>query len=404
MLNANVFRKKKADLDALQDVEDGWGGEDLPADTRVVLAEEQPFVDLPKHTAVTYAPGAESYRPEAEERVVQVDTSPDMAALEAARGEDVDAFNSRVREMALRQLVGSITRTAPADAVTPLGTSEKDLRAQMAQRRADALRELEMGNEKTRADTYAAQVRGGFEGNASKTDRLKTQQELEREKLDEQKRRAMADEDLRSRALDFKERMGSKPKAVKPAPGPKPMDVSGLPYGWEVPTDSTTTRQQREKFAGTVQSAEKMRGLTSQMRKLLTETGGGRYLPGEARTKVSQLATLIQLEAKNVAELGALSGPDMALMNAVASNPTALDSVVRDIPALLDGLDGWAENSIQAGASTLGARKKGAGAPAAATPAADGDVTLVDDSGAEFDVPAAKVDAILKAKPNLRRK
>jgi hypothetical protein len=33
-----------------------------------------------------------------------------------------------------------------------------------------------------------------------------------------------------------------------------------------------------------------------------------------------------------------------------------------------------------------------------------GTVTLVDDSGTEFDVDAAKVDAILKAKPNLKRK
>lgn len=353
---------------ALEELE-GWGGEDLPSDTRVVLAEEVPGVDLPPRTVVTYAPGAEPYRPEAEPRVVEVGDSPEDEALRAARNEDIDAFNARAREMAFRQLVGGITRTGVPEAVTPLGTAEKDMRARLQQQRADALRELEMQNEAKRAAAYDSSVRFQQERELGRSKRAEDEGTLRRSKEQRLAEDRDAERLLRERALDLKERALNKPPKAPKADKPKEFDESGMPYGWQLAPDSKATRQQREKFAGTVQSAEKMRGLTAQMRKLLASTGGGRYLPGEAKTKVSQLATLIQLEAKNVAELGALSGPDMALMNAVAANPTAIDSLVKDIPSLLDGLDSWSENSIQASASTVGAQRKGSGAAAAPTAA-----------------------------------
>lgn len=151
------------------------------------------------------------------------------------------------------------------------------------------------------------------------------------------------------------------PKAPK---GPSSKSLEGLPAEWELLPDSTSSKIQREKFAGVVQSSKKMQGLTSQMRDMLKGAGASRILPGSAKTRIGQLATQLQIEAKNVAELGALSGPDMALMNAIAADPTKVDSFVKDIPALLDGLDAWGNNSVKAGEETIGARRRGGSAAA----------------------------------------
>lgn len=74
--------------------------------------------------------------------------------LAAARGEDVGAFNDRATETALRQIVAGITRTKAPDAVTQLGTGEKDLLGRRRQAQVDALRQLEAGNNAARTEAY----------------------------------------------------------------------------------------------------------------------------------------------------------------------------------------------------------------------------------------------------------
>jgi hypothetical protein len=137
-----------------------------------------------------------------------------------------------------------------------------------------------------------------------------------------------------------------------------------MPAGWEgAPTSS---KIQREDFAKAVGSSAKMKGLTKQMRALLAEAGASRVLPGQTRNRIKQLATQIQIEAKNVAELGALSGPDMALMEAIAADPSQVSSFMKDTTGLLDGLDSWGDNAVSAKAETIGATRKGAGGAGAA--------------------------------------
>ena len=145
--------------------------------------------------------------------------------------------------------------------------------------------------------------------------------------------------------------------------------LEGMPAEWE--GAETSSRAQREKFAGVVNADKKMRGMTQKMRALLKDAGAGRLLPG-SNAAIKQLATQIQIEGKNIADLGALSGPDMAMMNAIAADPTKLTSLAKDTSALLDGLDSWGANSVSANAETIGARRRpkaGGGAqPAGAKP------------------------------------
>ena len=74
--------------------------------------------------------------------------------LITAKSGDVDAFNDRATETALRQIVGGITRTPVPTSVTPMGTSEKDLLGRRRQAQLDALRQLEAGNNAARTEAY----------------------------------------------------------------------------------------------------------------------------------------------------------------------------------------------------------------------------------------------------------
>lgn len=419
----NSFKRK-----ALQDLEDGWGGEDLPADTRVVLAEEVPGVDLPARTVVTYAPGAEPYRPEAEPRVVAINDSPENEALRAAKKQDVQAYNARVRELAARQLVGAITRTDVPDVVTPLGTSEKDLRAQLAQRRADALREVEAETNKTRADTYARQVDAGFANSAGKTDRLKTQQDFEREKLEESKRKALVDEDIKRRALDLKEKFGNKPKAMKaPKPTAAPESPDEVPFGNEVfvyggsatgdkevrRMGAKQVRESAAKWSTTIAGLDALESALSRFvadptprNKALLE-GPALTAAGATNAAIGQGAMSDAEKQAQFSALGIRFG-DVAGFQSLVERALGDPSVADDVLARVRQMKALARASVEAQARPYGYVPRGAAATRsaapAASPAADGDVTLVDDDGNEYDVPAAKVESILKAKPNLRRK
>lgn len=208
------------------------------------------------------------------------------------------------------------------------------------------------------AQALAAE-REGRMGDAEKSRSAATAAELERKKLETER-------DQRNKDRDFELRSKAEAKKKdKSKSGPRGAP-KGFPAGWELEGNTTPTPKQGEQFEGLVFSSEKLKGLNGQMREMLKQAGNGRVLPGEAKSRMSQLAKQIQIEAKNVAELGALSGPDFALMEAIAADPTKVDSFMKDMPALLDGLDKWGDNSVNAKSKSLGARRIGsASAPAA---------------------------------------
>ncbi len=204
------------------------------------------------------------------------------------------------------------------------------------------------------AQMAAQALRAEQEGRREEADAAR--RELEAEKMRAAKDKETFDQKMAERKMKLEEDRFARKGTPKPAQAPK-----GFPAGWELEGKTQPTPKQGEQFEGLVYSSEKMKGLTSQMKKELEAVGAGRVLPGNSRIK--QLATEIQIEGKNVAELGALSGPDMGLMQSIAADPTKLDSFAKDLPSLLDGLNSWADNSVNAKAKSLGARRSGGVAP-----------------------------------------
>lgn len=219
--------------------------------------------------------------------------------------------------------------------------------------------------------------------------------ELERRKAQDLAREKQGAQglELRGRELDLKEKDIAR-KANAPPKTPKgSADPSGLPAGYDLDPESHATRRQNEAFEGLVFADNKMRGLTKEMRRLLADAGAGRLLPG-SNARIKQLATQIQIEGKNVAELGALSGPDMALMNAIAADPTKLTSVAKDTEELLNGLDAWGRNSVSSKASSIGARPRASSAP---TPTPGDLVTVIDaETGEPLEVSAEEAASMIK--------
>lgn len=183
--------------------------------------------------------------------------------------------------------------------------------------------------------------------------------ELERRKAADADRAAQGARgaDLRGRELDIKEQDLLRKKNAPPRPPKGAADPSGLPMGFELDPESHATKEQNRELAGLVAADKRMRGMTTEMRQLLAQAGAGRLIPG-ANSRIKQLATEMKIEGKNIANLGALSGPDMGLMDAIVADPSKLGSLAKDMGVLLDGLDSWGKNSVDATASTIGARSK----------------------------------------------
>lgn len=139
-----------------------------------------------------------------------------------------------------------------------------------------------------------------------------------------------------------------------------------IPPGYEVAPGQSPGAETRKKFTTLVSSAEKMRGLTAQMREAIKGTNGlSRTLDPKTVTKLKQLGTMISIEGKNVAGLGALSGPDMALMEAIASDPTSIrTNLTVDLPRMLDQLDAWGDNSVAGESKATGIVKSDGAATA----------------------------------------
>lgn len=238
-----------------------------------------------------------------------------------------------------------------------LAKGQAKSRDEMATLNADRTRAyLEATQAAKERDAYARQYRAEQDGRKADAEAAKL--ELEQLKLKHAQERETWQRGMDERGMKLKEDEAKRKAAPKPKPAPGPaLAPKGFPAGWELEGQTQPTPRQGEQFEGLVYSSEKMRGLTSQMREMLSQAGSGRVLPGAAKSRMSQLAKEIQIEGKNIAELGALSGPDYSLMEAIAADPTKLDSFAKDMPALLDGLDRWGDNSVAAKARSLGARR-----------------------------------------------
>lgn len=282
--------------------------------------------------------------------------------LTAARAADAQQGMARGFETAARQAIGGLTLTRPADTITPEGDAEKTALADEARTRADVLeqRKAQMLDRqkalaallrpepkaKSPEEIEAARIRAEAAKSNAETYRQRTTNDAEiaRERLAAQK------------AAQAARAGAAKAKADTKAGAP----VQGLAAGYELTGETKPVTAELTKHQSLVASAEKMKGLTAQMRKALEGASTlDRLNPlGEKRNAIKQLATMIAIEGKNIAELGALSGPDYALMNTIAADPTSVASLTKDLPSLLTQLDAWGANSVAAKSKALGVRPK----------------------------------------------
>lgn len=131
----------------------------------------------------------------------------------------------------------------------------------------------------------------------------------------------------------------------------------GIPPEYEAVGRPTT--EQKNKFTAGLSSAERLRGLTAQLRSAVGQGGGIDRLVGPARTQMDTLLRQIQIEAKNVAELGALSGPDFELMRELVQDPNSFTNLVFDLGTKgLDQVDKWADTQVAGAMKAYGIRRR----------------------------------------------
>lgn len=136
--------------------------------------------------------------------------------------------------------------------------------------------------------------------------------------------------------------------------------------GLEVEPGATPTADDAKRVKGVRSAANTLKSYTSQFRELYKRNGGS--MTGAAGTNMRQLLTSMQLEAKTIAELGALSGPDQALMERISgANPTSAVGIIRDffgvddVGAAVNQLDKWVDTKVAAMNKTYGYREAGSG-------------------------------------------
>lgn len=236
---------------------------------------------------------------------------------------------------------------------------------------SDALRAQEAANNAARTNAYlASQDRAAAagerkaEGDAAKLDLSRQGFGLDVRKQEEAERANRAREAAALKAAEAKRAAGAaaaqrKAAAAEEKSGKK--STEGLPVDWEVVEGANPTKQQNQDFGKVESTDRRVNGLIARVREGLKESGAGRVLPGPARASLEQLATMLQIEGKDVAGLGALSGPDMALMNSIVANPTSMDSFVKDIPRSLDNVQFWSNNRVKSLAESTGYRRKAKG-------------------------------------------
>lgn len=165
----------------------------------------------------------------------------------------------------------------------------------------------------------------------------------------------------------------------------------GLPVEYELVDGANPSNDDKKQFSKLVMSDKKMRGLIGELRQAMAGTNGWqRVFDPAVRSRLQEIAKKLTIETKNVAELGALSGPDLGLTDAIAKDPTGVPAnLFGTIEANLKDLEAWGPNSVSAGMETYGLRKKTG--PVANTPSAKTDKRYSATTGKTYTVQGDKV-------------
>lgn len=132
--------------------------------------------------------------------------------------------------------------------------------------------------------------------------------------------------------------------------------------GLEVDDGAAPTAEDAKKVKASQASLQRMRAYAQELGEL--HKLKGTELWGDAATRMEQLETQLQLEGKNIGELGALSGPDLGLMQSIiGTQPSSLKQNLKSFvgmdntPAALKGLEKWAGDQEEAVMKSYGYRK-----------------------------------------------
>jgi len=174
-------------------------------------------------------------------------------------------------------------------------------------------------------------------------------------------------------------------EAREKADAKEKLDEVSVP-GFDIAPGATPTKVDAQKMKDTNESALRMQGGIDRLRSLHRQYGENPK--GNGAELQQQALRGVQLEAKNIVGLGALSGPDMGLMTDLSTQDvnSIMQWVRRNfvgatLEQSLNGLEDWMRTSIAASAKARGYVLQGA-APARTTPTealprdADGNPTL----------------------------
>lgn len=162
-----------------------------------------------------------------------------------------------------------------------------------------------------------------------------------------------------------------KERAEKAETAAKEVAVSGF----EVVEGATPTKTDAEKVKTTNEAAERLRGTIRDLRALRTKYGTAPK--GTGADLQQQALRAVQLEAKNIVGLGALSGPDFGLMQDLSTQDVnSIPEWARrtfggaSVEESLEGMERWMNTVVTATATARGYRPKSSPGPAR-TPAAN---------------------------------
>lgn len=132
--------------------------------------------------------------------------------------------------------------------------------------------------------------------------------------------------------------------------------------GWNIAEGATPTKDDAKKFKDSVTAAEGMQASLNRLQEI-TKKHGTELLPGAVKGEMDQLARDIQLQAKELYNLGVLNGPDLSLLEEVVTRPTSFKEAInpsgnKRASAGLARFGEMMKNRVNSQASVLGFQRK----------------------------------------------